>query len=108
MGGNLRFVQAIDDPFTLRASAHAFVKADRRFVPVQDGPFEAAAAARVGDAKKFGEQSFANAPSAQVRVHKKVLEIETGLREKGGEVEKIDSESGGRTIEEREQDLRVF
>jgi len=76
--------------------AEGFVESDRGLIPVEDGPFHAAAAALVGEFGEVEEEGLADAASAEFGFNEQVFEIETGFREEGGVVGEKDGEAGGR------------
>src|SRR6185295_5454659 len=65
--------QSVDFPVIHRDGAEAFVEVDRRLVPVEDRPLQAAAVARLRDRGEPRQQRFAVAQSARFRFYEQIF-----------------------------------
>src|SRR6187549_2446775 len=66
-------------PLVLVDCAELFVELNGGEVPIEDGPFEAGAAAEAGDFGGFLEEAFADGLAAGGFADEEVLDIEGGL-----------------------------
>lgn len=94
--------EAADLPLEHPPGADTLVEVDGGFIPIEDGPLHAAAAAGVGEFGEVEEERLAVAMAAEFGFHKEVLQVETGAGEEGGVVEEIESEAGRHVIDEAE------
>ena len=74
---------AEEAPLVERLRAEGLVEADGRFVPVQNGPLEAPAAALDRDSGDGLEQLASVSPATRVREYEEIFEVHPRLRQKG-------------------------
>ena len=86
--------EAAGSPLGLQFRAEGLIEVDGRLVPVEDGPFHAPAAARVGEFSELKQQGLADALAAEFGAHEEVFEVEAGFREEGGVVKEVEGEPG--------------
>src|SRR5262249_48775246 len=85
-------VQAIHGPFVHRERTEGLVEPDRRFVPVEHGPLQAATAALHGELRQRGQEGLAVPVAAKLGQDEEVLEIDGRLCQKrrvSGEEERV-------------------
>jgi EAL domain-containing protein (putative c-di-GMP-specific phosphodiesterase class I) len=80
-------------PLVHALGAEAFVKTDRRLVPVEHQPLEAAAAALVRDARDMQQQRLAVTAAPVFGPHEQVLQIQALAAHEGGEIVKVHGEA---------------
>jgi hypothetical protein len=85
--------EPIDSPFRHRFSLKRLIKADCWFVPIEHGPFDAAAALLNGKASELNQKRFAVSLAAVRRPDKKVFEIDSGPAQKSRVRIEIESEA---------------
>src|SRR5688500_3123276 len=73
--------EAEEAPLSQRPRAEFGVEIDRRLVPVEHGPFDAAAAALVGELGDAAQQGEADATAAVRGEHEQVFEVDAGFGE---------------------------
>ena len=71
--------QAIGRPGVHRPGPQGTIKAQGSFIPVEDGPFQAAAAALERELGQFRQQRLAVTPATHPRPHEQVFEINSRL-----------------------------
>src|SRR6476469_9274019 len=77
-------VEAADVPVGEDVGADSLVEGDGAGVPVEDGPFEAAAVAVFGDLGECLEERAADAARAVVGENEEVFKVEAGAGHEGG------------------------
>src|SRR5260370_37489395 len=90
--------EAVHGPFGVRPGPQPFVEADRVEVPVEHRPLEPAALALDRQARELLEERASDAPTAMLRSHEEVLEVDPGLRQERREVVKEEGKPDGRAI----------
>ena len=85
--------------------AQRFVEIAGRAVPVEDGPFESAAAAFECNPRQVPQQRLAYAEAAKRGPHEQVLEVQAVLAEKRREIVKVQRESGAIAADPGDQRL---
>ena len=86
-------------PLTLQHRTQAAIEADRGFVPVEDGPFEAAAVALDGGLGEPGEEEFAEAAATGFGVDEQVFQVDAGFAQERGVVVEEQGEALGFLVE---------
>src|SRR5260370_29390660 len=99
--------EAVHGPLGVWPGPQPLVEADRVAVPVEHRPLEAAALALDRQARELFEERPSDAPTAMLRGHEEVLEVDPGLRQERREVVKEEGEPDGRAILVCDQRLRV-
>lgn len=92
-------------PFVDRDGAERTIEADRRFVPVEHRPLEAAAAAGDGDFGEMHQQRPADALAAVCRPHEEILEPEPSAAEEGRVGVEEERKAGGAPVDFGNHDL---
>src|SRR5687767_7724442 len=86
--------QPLHRPVAHRNSAQAAVEVERRRVPVEDRPLEAAAAALEREPREERHQRLAVAPAAVRRPDEEILQVQARLAEEGGEIVEEERKAG--------------
>src|SRR2546428_790751 len=87
--------ESSQNPFFPQLSAQALVEANRIFVPVEDRPLHAAAAASRRDLRERPKQHPAHSVAARLGQDEEVFEVERGPAEKRGVREVVEREADG-------------
>ena len=78
--------QPVHRPILHRHRAHPLVERHGRRVPVEDGPFQAAASALERQRREALQQETADAAATRLGNHEQVFQVDAPLREEGREV----------------------
>src|SRR4029077_10172155 len=78
-------------PFIQRLSAERAIKLDRRFIPIEDGPFHPPAGPIARDLCKIDKQCPAITFATLLRFHEEICEIKSGSPKPRGEIAKENS-----------------
>ena len=97
--------QATDAPLVEHMRAHAAIEGDRRLVPVEHRPFQAATLPALGDRRNVREQLLADATAAPLGHDEQILEIQTLLAEESREVVEEERKADGNVSAVGEDDL---
>ncbi len=98
--------QSKDAPIRSGSRAEGLIKANGRFVPVEDDPVDVGAVSLEGDRCQAGEQGAADAVPAEGWADEEVFEIKSGPGVKGGVIMKKEGVTGGRAVDGGNKDLR--
>src|SRR5262245_59458048 len=84
---------SIHGPIVHGYGAEVLVELNRRLIPVQDRPFEAAATAFTRKAGEVDEKGFAETAATHFRDYKEILQIQSGFAEEGRKIVEEKSEA---------------
>src|SRR2546428_11023086 len=99
--------ESSQNPFFPQLSAQALVEANRIFVPVEDRPLHAAAAASHRDLRERPKQRPARAVAARLGQDEEVLEVERGPAEERRVREVVEREADGRAAAPADERLEA-
>src|SRR5690606_9907868 len=97
---------AIRRPFVERLGTQALVEIDRSLIPIENGPFEASAAAFDCEPSEVTKQRRTAALSTEARPYVQVLQVKPGPAEKRREVMEEKREAGHLGPGTREDNFR--
>src|SRR5260370_6881126 len=75
-----------------RRGAKRAIKLDRRFIPIEHGPFHPAAAAITRNLRKLDEQCTTITFATPIRLHEQIFKVKPGPPKPRGKIVKVNSE----------------
>src|SRR5262245_48173907 len=85
----------VNGPIVHWDGAKVLIELNRGLIPIENGPFETAAAAITREAGQVHEKGFAETAAPHFRDYKQILEVKAGTAEEGGEIVKEEGEPNG-------------